>query len=196
MNTRNAYPLVWPSGWKRHSSRFTPLFDWKTTERSVTELLHELKLLRVMSWEVIISTNLQLRNDGLPRSNQQTPVDPGVAVYFKLNGQDRVLACDKWRTVEYNILAIARHISAIRAQERGGVGNVAQAFAGYVALMSGREVKPWHEVMGVPGFASTDDVISKYRDLSFSRHPDRGGSDQAMALLNEAYAAFKKERGL
>jgi hypothetical protein len=197
MTTRNAYPLTWPQGWKRHTTRGNPLFDRRTIEQCVREILNQLRLLKIRDYEVILSSNLILRNDGLPRGGQPNPFDPGAAVYFRLNGQERVLACDKWARVEDNLWAIGKHIDSVRAQDRWGVGNVAQAFAGYTALMSGREVRPWHIVLEVAELSSTETVLDSFRLIAKRVHPDvQGGSHEKMSELNEALASFKKERGI
>jgi hypothetical protein len=60
--------------------------------------------------------------------------DAGVAVYFRLNGQDKVLACNRWDSTADNIWAIKKHVEASRGLDRWGVGSIAQAFAGYAAL--------------------------------------------------------------
>ena len=40
----------------------------------------------------MLSTNLRVKIDGLPYSNQKEPEDPGIAVYFDWEGQQRALA--------------------------------------------------------------------------------------------------------
>ena len=88
----------------------------------------------------MISTNLKLRLDGLPRSDQATPADPGVAVYFELDGKTIVLACDKWNRVADNIYAIAKHVDALRGQDRWGVGTVEAG----LPRLHGAALRRWH----------------------------------------------------
>lgn len=163
---------------------------------SVTEVYKELGRLGVGEYNVIISSNIPLRLDGQPRSDQGSIRDPGVAVYFKLKGKDTVLACDKWAHVEDNIWSIAKHIEAMRGQARWGVGNLEKQFAGYTAIMSGREIRPWWEVLQVGETTGVNIVTDSFRSLAKKYHPDNGGSSEQMAELNEAFATFKKERGL
>jgi hypothetical protein len=98
--------------------------------------------------DAILSTNVELRLDGRPRSDRAEPPDAGVAFYFRLNGKPIVLACDKWDRVADNITAIAKHIEAMRGMDRWGVGNKAQAFAGYEALPAPEQ---WWQVRIDPG---------------------------------------------
>jgi hypothetical protein len=114
-----AYPLQWPQGWKRASWRQRAAFGqqgargWKealTVAKARQRLSDELD--RLGATYVTLSTNIELRLDGQPRSNQAEPGDPGVAAYFRLGGKQIALACDKWDRVADNIAALAKHIEA------------------------------------------------------------------------------------
>lgn len=160
----------------------------------VDEILRQLRLIGAQN--VVISSNLILRNDGLPRSGQSQPADAGVAVYFKLKKADRVLACDKWSRVDDNMWAIAKHIDALRGQQRWGVGTIEQAFTGYAALPpagSAPAAQPWWQVLGFESdympdskAAAADLINEQYRKLARAAHPDAGGSHDAMTRINIA----------
>lgn len=191
-----AYPLSWPFSksrtpkHKRTRSRFA-----QSPGRARDKLLQELH--RLDAREIVVSTNIALRRDGLPYANQiQASEDPGVAVYFKLKDQPTVLACDRWLTVGENMYAICLHIDSIRGQDRWGVGSIAQAFAGYLALSAPVSVRHWTEVLGVKDDTTDSETRIAFLNLTRILHPDRGGSQAEMAELNLAYDEFKKERGL
>ena len=116
---------------------------------ATSRLIRECRLLGAAN--VIVSTNVAVRRDGLPYARQRTPEDPGAAVYFKLDSapEGLVLACDRWLRVEDNIAAVAAHIGALRGIDRWGVGSVRQAFAGYKRLSAGDAPTPWWEVLGI-----------------------------------------------
>jgi hypothetical protein len=81
-----AYPLRWPDGWPRtpaHARKSDSLFEGKnfTPGRVRDLLLDELRLLKATN--VIISSNVPLRPDGLPYAQSGRLDDPGIAVYFK-----------------------------------------------------------------------------------------------------------------
>lgn len=149
------------------------------------EALIELERMGCNLRNVVISTNVALRLDGLPYSNQKAPDDPGVAVWFVHGGEERVLACDRWDLVEHNLRAIAKHISAIRGQDRWGVGSLEQAFRGYTALPAGDEPRDWRAVLGF----SPDEIVypnlihERFKKLAMKRHPDHGGTDESFAEL-------------
>src|SRR5688572_15127818 len=105
MNTQQAYPLSWPPSWprieahRRQAAPFHRLGANKiklqlTLAGVVSEIYRELRLIGVGESNVVISTNIKLRLDGLPAGGQAMPADSGVAVYFQLKGKPCVLACD------------------------------------------------------------------------------------------------------
>jgi hypothetical protein len=201
------FPLTWPSGWPRSPRTRRSPFDRdrdRSLENARTRL--ETELLMAGARVVVLSTNVQLRLDGKPYSNQAQPADRGVAVYFVLEGKPVALACDRWDRVEDNVYAIAKHVEALRGQERWGVGTVAQAFAGYAQLPppSGAPTtpstttgpRPWREVLRFEfPPADAEAVERRFKSLARERHPDAGGSDAAMAELNVARAAALAEIG-
>lgn len=52
-----------------------------------------------------------------------------------------------------------------------------------------------YAVLGLPRTASSEEVKRNYRNLAVIFHPDRGGYDEAMKLLNNAYERIKGEKG-
>lgn len=190
------YPLHWPPGRPRERSRSRSRFKVASFTRVRDELLNELKLLRAQ--RVILSTNLRLRQDGLPLANQAQPADPGVAVYFTRKGRELSFACDRWHRIEDNMQAIRHTIEALRGIERWGTGDMVEAaFAGFAQLPVHTPPAPWHIVLGIHPHALPEEVAAKYRALAREHHPDRNGGDDTKAKeINAAYAAFKRERGL
>jgi hypothetical protein len=208
------YPLSWPVGWKRtpysqrrnaafHSTRTYRREDgqhWKAKESltlgdAIERLTGELR--RLGARNVVISSNLRVRQDGLPYSQQAKQLDdPGVAVYFRLSNAPRVLACDKWRSAAENIAAITGHIDAIRKQDRYGVGTLEQAFAGYAAIPAKTGGEDWRAEMGFKPDEHPDaeSIEARFRALARERHPDAGGSHEAMARLNQARASAMQEQ--
>jgi hypothetical protein len=197
--TITAYPLVWPihrprtADWKVERSNF----DRKRSLATARDLMiNEVKLLRGSG--LIISSNIPLRLDGLPRSGYAAPRDAGTAIYFKRDGQDMAFACDRWNRVEDNIYAIAKTIDALRGIARWGTGDMLKAaFTGFTALPApivASMKRHWRDVLEFGNGAPTRDAItSRYRILASTAHPDKGGSTAAMAELNQARDDALKE---
>lgn len=196
-----AFPLAWPIGRPRakyrerapFSKRGSNGFERLTVAQGLDRLTGELRRLGARS--IVVSTNLQVRStDGLPRSGQGEPRDPGAAVYFQLEGRPHCLATDRWDRVADNIAAIAKHVEATRGQLRWGVGDVAQAFAGFRALPAAGAVRPWWEVLGFSSKPMSPVTLrDRWRELAERHHPDRGGNPGQMAEINAAYDEGRKE---
>lgn len=213
MNHENVqrYPLSWPVTWKRTppaarqraSFAKTVTLDGPARADGSREQVKRTRALsaadatgrlqkeidRLNGHDAILSTNLKLRLDGVPRSDQGEPMDPGAAVYFTLNKKPICLACDKWDRVADNIAALAQHIDALRRIDRYGVGSLEQAFAGYQALPA--MATDWWVILGVSPNATLEEVEEAFRAAALRSHPDRGGTHEEMARLSEARRAAR-----
>jgi hypothetical protein len=208
----NAYPLLWPEGWPRTHElhRTDGRFNKKesrsgssyrsarglTVADGVQRVVTELERFGIDRQDVIISTNVRTRLDGLPRSGEREPSDGGAAVYWQDRARARrVIAIDRYTTVADNLAAIAATLDAMRAIERhGGARILERAFTGFTALPP-PGAQGWRQVMGLD--ATENDlahVRAAYRRLAAERHPDRPtGSHNGMAELNSAMAAAERE---
>lgn len=194
---KGTFPLSWPVGWSRsrttQGARFGANGRGESFEAAVYRLRDELR--RLSATEIVLSTNVPLKINGQPVKDWRTPGDAGVAVYFRLKGEARTLACDKWNRVADNIKALALHIEAVRGQVRWGVGSLEQAFGGYKALPAMGASKPWWEVLGVDSRASIDEVMTARDKLLRKHHPDVGGSHAVAAEVNAAAQEARLEIG-
>lgn len=210
------YPLCWPDGWRRRSagSRLDEKFGKKgrndyghygllslTVGQATTRVLHELRRFGVPDYNVIISSNLKVRQDGLPYSKQRDPEDPGVAVYWRppdkrLRGKvivpgEKVIAVDLYRRTAGNLAAIAATLEAMRAIDRhGGAEILERAFTGFEALPSPND---WRHVLGFDETPDWPTVEERYKALAKQRHPDQGGSNAMMQELNRAMDDARRE---
>ncbi len=203
----SAYPLEWPTGYprtparRREPSRFhvthlskiipgVPGTGPKSRVVTVAEALTRLQdqIDKLGGRLPLVSTNLELRLDGLPRSGLPEPADPGVCVYFQLKGQAVAMPSDHFQTVAANIAAVAAHIDAVRRIERYGVGSIEQMFTSFTAIR-GPGPKPWRESLGLPvnGPVSRALIQERFEMLARKYHPDQpGGSTALMSEINAA----------
>ena len=181
-----AHPLHWPQGWPRSKSRGFAAFQL-TLAAARDHLLNELRLIGARY--VVLSSNLELRRDGLPYANQRQPEDPGVAVYFQWRGKQMTFACDRWRKVEDNIRAIGKTVEALRGVERWGASDMMErAFSAFEALPPpDHEVKVtcW-DVLGIPPGTKAD-ADRAYRLRAKTAHPDLGGTREEWDALVAAH---------
>lgn len=213
-----AYPLKWPEGWprihtncrtgarfvrqdKQYRSRVlgdgTTYTDTITSRRELTisdavaRVRAELERMGIADDDLVISSNLELRLDGFPRSGQREPADPGVAVYWTeraSRGQPpRCMAIDRYDRVADNLAAVAATLDAMRAIERhGGAQILERAFAGFTALPAPVALS-WRDVL------DPDDPEGSYRRLRSQHHPDRGGDAEQFNRVQVAWEAFQSE---
>ena len=207
MAKRDPYPLQWPDGWKRSTSRGVPRFTGAFA-RDRDSVIHQLKMRR--GSHIVVTSDLPTRNDGLPYANA-TCQDPGIAVYWIERGKEQVIACDRWRTVGQNMRAIDLSIEALRGLDRWGATEmVERAFAGFAALPPGSNSsappqparRSWREVFQVNGLEQHVGpaelfviVKTRYRDAIKKAHPDAGGDHAIAAELNAALAEAECELG-
>lgn len=186
--TVEAFPLQWPAGRPRTASGRREPAPFKVTLGAARDEVFA-ELARLGTRSVVLSSNLQLRQDGKPYANQAQPTDPGVAVYFQHRGLAMCFACDRWTKVEHNLRAVQKTIEALRGIARWGTCDMLQAaFTGFAALPAPGAAREWWEVLGVLRSASVDECRAAYRSLASANHPDRGGDPARMAEINSAWA--------
>lgn len=201
----NSYPLCWPDGWKRLSSyqrkegRFYTNNKAPTVPQGVERVMKELERLQIRRDDLIVSTNVPTRLDGLPRGDQRNPDDPGAAVYWR-KGQNAPMKCmaiDRYRAVADNLCAIAATLEAMRAIERhGGAEILERAFTGFAALPA-KAGRTWREVLefSASEIVNPSVIEGRFRAKARTCHPDTGGNHEAMAELNMAREAALREVG-
>lgn len=192
---KEAYPLSWPERWPKPPHRWSSQFGDRSIAAARDEVMRQLGMLGARG--VIISSNLRLRQDGLPMGGQAQPADPSVAVYFTLKEKPHVLACGKWNRVQDNLWAIAKDIEATRGKARWGVGTVEQAFRGYQALPETSSGSAWWAVLGVTINATPDQVRDAFRAKAKLYHPDSGTepNHEKMVEVNRAYEQATQQKG-
>lgn len=201
----DGYPLQWPDGWER--TRHRRRSSYKMPPGSMIEHLSG-ELRRFSARGVVVSSNVPQTRERTMRLDYRIPDDPGVAVYFtKTDGNgrfvERVLACDKWDRAYDNAYAIGLAIEHMRGMDRCGATQLLErAFSAFGALPPSSAApvsRPWWDVLGIPqsaiGVLSIAMVEARYRELAAKAHPDRGGSDAAMAELNAARDQAKAHYG-
>jgi hypothetical protein len=217
MSERKAYPLSWPEGWKRTTSRTDAQFgktkpanyvngvmtrnagkNRLSVADAVGRVLLELGRMAVPDWNVIISTNVPLRLDGFPRSDKE-PADPGACVYWKKQESAvmRCMAIDRYTRVADNLAAIAATLEAMRAIERHGGGQILErAFLGFAALPE-KASQPWRDVLGIAPemYVNRQVIEDRFRELVKTPrfNPENSANVEAFQSLLQAREAARME---
>jgi hypothetical protein len=185
----DAYPCAWPADWprteqwKRQNSRYRTAFG-----AARDDVVRQLHLLHAS--EIIVSSNIPLRRDGLPYASATEPRDPAVAVYWVVKNTPRVIACDQWSGVRDNLRAVGLALSAMRQIQRTGVTQVIErVYQGFQVLAASNPQRTWREVFDKPlGWKPAyEEIVARYRELLLTRHPDHGGSHEDSVELNRAF---------
>jgi hypothetical protein len=187
------YPLAWPDSIPRWKGARQPGQFKTTLHGAMTNVSDSLRKFGTDSGKavsgVVISSNVTL--------GANNPSDPGVAIWFTWDGLSVCIPVDRYSKVEANLQAIHHIIEARRTELRHGTLALVRAtFTGFAALPSPGSKKAWNEVLGFSNKSATaEEIDAAYRRLARDRHPDRGGSNEAMAELNAARADALKEVG-
>lgn len=207
------YPLCWPAhkprtkSYERKWGRFKTKHNsnWSkpiTLHQAIIRVNEELNKFtkvghteRVDMDNVIFSTDLKVRLDGKPRSGQPQPNDPGVAVYFTLDGDTKCIPIDVYISIEQNMAAVAAVLSALRSLERHDSGLMEAAFVGFDALPGPptiQAVKPWYIVLNVNTYDDHTTVKRSYYALRSRYHSDNGGDTEKFIEVKKAWDTYKE----
>jgi len=176
-----AYPLTWPQHFPRAKYREDGRFKTQLPN-AIKNVQGSLKNFASDSGKslknLVISSNVTLGAD--------TPADPGVAVWFEWDGLQVCVPVDRYYSVASNLQAIHHIIEARRVELRHGTLALVRAtFTGFLALPAPTR-RPWHEVLALSRDAKPEDIQAAHRRLASANHPDKGGSTEKMAEINQA----------
>jgi hypothetical protein len=194
-----SFPLQWPIGRARTSPLARKAGPNQMPGGRIRQLLLS-ELHKMGVTDVVISTDVAVRRDGMPYAGQKQPEDPGVVLYFTRKGVDIAISCDAWRTVDANLRAIGLTVEAIRGMERWGTEEmIDRAFTGFAALPetagpTNRGPRAWHEVLQVSPDADASIIRAAYRNLAAKYHPDnqQTGDAEKFMEVKTAYDQVKE----
>lgn len=197
--TARAYPLQWPQGfprWTRGRGGSAFRTDFEGALRNVRKSLEAFARDSGKSiTSPVLSSNIDL--NPLTENMGKRPPDPGVAVWFSWDELQVCIPVDRYDTPAANLQAIHHIIEARRTELRHGTLALVRAtFMGFKALPAPAG-KHWREVLALPSDArgTKDEIERAFKTLAAACHPDRGGSADSMAELNNARETALREVG-
>lgn len=145
-----------------------------------------------------------IRNDGWPRSSAR-PQQPGVVLSFDSMHGALSLPCDHFDSWEDNMRAIAFHLEYLRKSGMYGVTSTGEQYTGWKKLPdNGNASGGFSTDEGAADFLSRHSGVDAasilrsyawaqdaFRKAALAVHPDRGGDNADMALVNAAHSKLK-----
>lgn len=185
------YPLSWPPGFPRSKVRESSRFrtGWTGAREKVEKSLELFANdSRKVITNLIISSNVTI-------GGGVSPNDSGVAVWFMWDGMQVCIPVDRYNYAAENLMAVHHIIEARRVELRhGSLALIRATFTGLQALPAPKG-KHWRDILALPSDArgTKEEIERAYKTLAAVRHPDRGGSSEAMAELNNARETALRE---
>ncbi len=150
---------------------------WYETQRDLADAFRRW---RVHQWETVPHREPSRRD----------PV--GVRLLYTLREQDIALEMASQDTAADNLRVLYLAVDAMRLNELRGLGDVMQA--AYLQLAAPAQVRDPYEVLGVRPDADIEIIEAAYRAQAKRLHPDKGGSIEAMATVNDALERIRQDR--
>lgn len=195
IETKEAYPLYWPVGYNRTPNSHKTNAPFQTAFAQARDAaINELK--KMGAKNIIISSNVPLRKDGIPYAvpfgeSQRVTADTGIAVYFDWNNDTKVLCCDAYVHLDDNMQAIRKTLEALRGIDRWKASDIlSRVFAGFAALPAATIVpyKDIWKILDLEGMPANVQVVhDQYRIKAKQCHPDTGGTAEDFTELQNAY---------
>lgn len=186
------FPLHWPQGYPVTEYRTESKFKCTFAEAR-DGIYYELD--RLGSEAYFISCNINRNKSGQLIAGRLVYDNPGVAVYFKYNGEQKVIACDKWKYIHENLRAIEKSLEAIRGLDRWGCTNIiSQAVSGMkeLPMNAGNSSRSWWQVLEALQNSSDELIENNYKRLRKQYHPDMpGGDNDKFVAVQKAYEEYK-----
>lgn len=181
------YPLCWPDGQRRTTSRGQSAFRTKL-DGAIKNVRESIRLFASDSGKalggLVVTSNASMFD--------AKPADPGVAVWFDWDGATRCIAVDRYLSVAENLQAIHHVLEARRVELRhAGIEMARTAFKGFLALPPPPGRRPWHEILGVQPSATAAQISAARKDLARKF----GGDDDRMQEINVAHDEGMKLNG-
>lgn len=150
----------------------------KTWSQTNTELQAEFELWGVKDWETNYPRGARL--EGQNQSEQ----DRTVQLTYIKNGKEIKLAMGRQNRAVDNLRVLYLAIQSMRLNEKRGIGEVLES--AYLQLNAPIPTKDPYELLGVRPDAPIEVVEAAYKAKVKQVHPDLGGSEQEMKMLNDA----------
>lgn len=152
-----------------------------TAEQTIHDLENCMRKWGVTEWDA-------------PRGSRS--VNQPASVWFVLNGEHKVMHCERFKRYSVNLRALYFVLDELRLASQRGILEEFRQFFEQLPPPSGEPVtQSPYELLGVAPSAPVEVAEAAYRALAKRAHPDTGGSNERMSRLNVAIATIRREKG-
>jgi hypothetical protein len=184
------FPLLWPEGQRRTQKPGDAQF--RTTRSAAMDNVEKSLAAFARDSNIRVS-GIQITSN-VAGVRGEEPQDAGVAVWFEWDGDQRCIAIDRYRKVDWNLQAIHHIIEADRTKIRhGGLEIVRASFRGLAQALPAPGSIHWTATLGIGPDSTPDQITAAYR--AKARELGATGNDAARAELNVARDKALAERG-
>lgn len=125
---------------------------------------------------------------------------PGATVRYLRNGQWQEISCFVFSTRSHNLRQIFLLLDRLRIAEQQGVQYQGLTYSKDLATTTGEAARKEslmdaYDILGASPDDPTELIKDIYRRKTMYYHPDRGGTDEKIKRLNNAYELIMKNRG-
>lgn len=182
------HPLTdWPAKATPANARKSPYqfkADFNTT---LSDLETELSALGARDIVIQVAADpADIRLDGWLRAGARVR-HPGVVLSFESRHGPLRYLTDRYELWQHNLRAIALGLRALRAVDRYGITERGEQYTGWKALPVGTDGSdPLALLRQVADVVGPADPKTLYRKALHAAHPDKGGSAERFAAVQEA----------
>jgi hypothetical protein len=158
----------------------------KSWRETVSELEDTMRLWGVREWEVNYPRGAR------SEAHYQSEADRTVKLTYTKNGKPITLIMGKQNRAVDNLRVLYLAVEAMRMNEKRGIREVMES--AYLQLAAPTEVRDPYEVLEIRSDASLEVAEAAYKAKVRRLHPDAGGSDEQMKILNHAIEAIRRKQ--
>jgi hypothetical protein len=155
--------------------------SWSQTTREIDE---EMRMWGVSNW------NTNYPRGAIREGFSQTEQDRTVELIYQKNGKSIKLVMGTQARAVDNLRVLFLAIEAMRLNERRGIDKVLES--AYKQLSTPMEIQnPW-QVLGILEGSPIVVAEAAYKEKAKRYHPDAGGSNEKMQLINQAIKEIRE----
>lgn len=157
----------------------------KSWHETMQDLEDQMRIWGIKEWE----TNYP--KGARSEAWRQSEADRTVRLTYVKNGKPVELIMGKQKRAVDNLRVLYLAIESMRLNEKRGIGEVLES--AYLQLAASVAVTDPYDALEIRENASLEVAEAAYRAKVRNLHPDAGGSDDQMKLLNHAIEEIRKK---